>query len=76
MHATFWETAGWTPEDGYQGFREEGYSIPTNLKGKGSVRLRGPKAGGETPEEQDSSGWSPPEPGDLAYRRVCSLHSP
>ena len=69
-HETFWETAGWTPEDNHQGFREEGYRIPSYLKGKGRARLHGPNEGGETPEEQDSSRWSPPRPGDPLYACV------
>jgi len=64
-HAAFWGTAGWTPEDGYQGWREEGYSIPTHLKGKGRARIHSPNEGGATPEEQDSPGWGSPRPGSL-----------
>ena len=64
-HAAFWETAGWTPEGGYQGVLDDGPRIPPYLKGKGKARLRDPNEGGETPEEQDSSG--PPQPGNLPY---------
>ena len=64
-HAAFWETAGWTPEDGYQGFSLDGPRILPSLKGKARARLRDPNEGGETPEEQDSSG--PPQPGNLPY---------
>ena len=63
-HAAFWETAGWTPEGGYQGFSDDGPRIPPYLKGKGRARLQNPKEGEETSGEQDSSGWTPPEPGN------------
>ena len=62
-HAAFWETAGWTPEDGYRGFSEDGPRIPPYLKGKGRARLHDPKEGEETPGEQDSSGWTLSQPG-------------
>ena len=62
---------GWTPEDGHQGWREEGYSIPTHLKGKGRARLHGPNEGGATPEERDSPGCGSPQPGSPA--NVCVL---
>ena len=61
-HMAFWETAGWTPEDGYQGFSDDGSRIPPYLKGKGRARHQDPKEGEETPGEQDSSGWNPPQP--------------
>ena len=55
FHAAFWETAGWTPEAGYQGFSDEdGPTIPAYLKGKGRAM-----AGVNTPKEQDSSGLQP-----------------
>ena len=63
FHATFWETAGWAPEDGYHAWREEGYSIPPHLKGEGRARMYGPNEGGAIPEEQDSPGWGSPQPG-------------
>ena len=60
FHAAFWETAGWTPEDRYQGWREEGYSTPPHLKGRGRARMYGPDEGEGTPKERDSPGWGSP----------------
>ena len=56
----------WTPEDGHQGWGEEGYSIPPHLKGKGRARTYGPIEGRATPEEQDSPRWGSPQPGSQA----------
>lgn len=63
VHAAFWATAGWTPEEGYPGLRDGASGIPTHLKGKGRKRIQDPNEGGTPPEEPDFSGCGLPRPG-------------
>lgn len=72
-HVDFWAMGGWTPEDGYPGWRLEWPSIPTQLKGKRKAVIQDLNEDGATPEEQDFTGYGPPQPTSQANLFVHSF---
>lgn len=74
-HMAFWAMAGWTPEDGYPGWRLQSPSSLNQLKGKGRMVIQGLNEGGDLPGEQVLSGCGPPQSGTCANLCVRLIHS-